>query len=407
MLPERYSYQFSLRQTLFGEIACAIDKKYNRRVAIKFSYKDRQLISDGEDPSTEVQIFREFASNLSRDPSNASFSSASSVDSKGSIDSILPRFSTINFSESTVDVASLATTVKSSSNFCATTSTAASLSSSHTTTASSSSNIIRSNSEQTLTESSDHWHPNVIRFYHSGEDSHKLFTVMEFAHRGELLDHITNSPNGRLSEADAARIIEQTARGLQFCHDNGYAHLDVSPENILLTRKWEAKLCDFGLAKRMDVDGIVHRTHSTGKANYMAPEAYATKGDRRRRGSSNAAAVLNEVSSSRKSHSPGKFAGAPADVFSLGIVMFLSITGVLPYQYPQKSDRRFVLVTGGKRNLSGLLRRWGIKISDAALNLLAKMLAEDPLNRASIQDILHSDWVLYSLREPSILLSTA
>eukprot|EP00466_Bigelowiella_natans_P019611 jgi/Bigna1/56750/estExt_Genewise1Plus.C_1180031 len=202
---------------------------------------------------------------------------------------------------------------------------------------------------------------------------------MEFAHRGELLDHITNSPNGRLSEADAARIIEQTARGLQFCHDNGYAHLDVSPENILLTRKWEAKLCDFGLAKRMDVDGIVHRTHSTGKANYMAPEAYATKGDRRRR----------------------------ADVFSLGIVMFLSITGVLPHQYPQKSDRRFVLVTGGKRNLSGLLRRWGIKISDAALNLLAKMLAEDPLNRASIQDILHSDWVLYSLREPSILLSTA
>eukprot|EP00471_Norrisiella_sphaerica_P006092 CAMPEP_0184489420 /NCGR_PEP_ID=MMETSP0113_2-20130426/15355_1 /TAXON_ID=91329 /ORGANISM="Norrisiella sphaerica, Strain BC52" /LENGTH=381 /DNA_ID=CAMNT_0026872827 /DNA_START=221 /DNA_END=1366 /DNA_ORIENTATION=- len=345
-LPARYSYQFTLRQTLFGEIVCAVDTKYNRRVAIKLSYKDKQVLSGGEDPHAEVKIFRQLSSSLKRDYSNGSVASATSVESKASdcdVDSPGRR------------LARLQRTAK----------------------------IAAGENEDIEGE----WHPNVIKFYYSGEDREKLFTVLEFAHRGELLDHITNSPQGKLSEIDAARIIAQVARGLQFCHDNGLAHLDVSPENILLTRKWEAKLCDFGLAKHMDAEGIVHRTHSTGKANYMAPEAYATKNNRR--------------NSKRQEAFSGKFAGAPADVFSLGIVAFLCITGVLPYQHPLKSDRRFVFVTGGKEALASLLKRWGIQISRQAIDLLSRMLAVDPKKRATIQDVLESEWVSSVLGSPS------
>lgn len=229
------------------------------------------------------------------------------------------------------------------------------------------------------------WHPNVIEFMHSQEDSSKILTILEFAHRGELLDLITTNPNGRLKEEDAARIISQVAKGLHFCHVHGVAHLDVSPENILLTRDWEAKLCDFGLAQLMDSNGIVKRSHSTGKANYMAPEAYATKSYHLRE--RDCEKSCNDV------QIPGKFAGAPADVFSLGIVMFLCVTGVLPYQYPQSSDCRFLLVTGGKDTLTRLLKRWRIKVSNEAIDLLSLMLLENPNERATLLDVLSHPWI--------------
>mmetsp|Transcript_31735 Transcript_31735/g.55784 ORF Transcript_31735/g.55784 Transcript_31735/m.55784 type:complete len:257 (+) Transcript_31735:2-772(+) len=234
------------------------------------------------------------------------------------------------------------------------------------------------------------WHPNVIRFYASTEDDEKILTVMEFAHRGELLDHITNSPNGRLSETNAAKIIYQVARGLAHCHENGVAHLDVSPENILLTRDFEAKLCDFGLARHMGANGIVARSHSTGKANYMAPEAYDLARTRSQ--------SVRDLRKYRNKRTRVQFAGAPADVFSLGIVAFLCVTGVLPYQLPTRNDRRYVLVTGGEKNMAGLLRRWGISVSQKVVNLLASMLLENPTKRATVEEIMAHPWIVQSLR---------
>uniref|UniRef100_A0A7S3Z3Z1 Protein kinase domain-containing protein n=1 Tax=Lotharella globosa TaxID=91324 RepID=A0A7S3Z3Z1_9EUKA len=314
-LPKRYAYQFTLRQTLFGEIACAIDMKHNRRVAIKISSKDRRFFKGGEDPCAEAKIFRLFAKTLARSASESSVESQKGAIPSGDMDG--------------------------------------------------------------------RWHPNIIRYYGASEDSEKIWTAMEFAHRGELLDHITNSPDSRLSEDEASRIIGQVSQGLAFCHSNRIAHLDISPENVLLTRGWTAKICDFGLAKRMNSKGIVIKPHYTGKANYMAPEAYAAS-NRNRSGVADAGQAKKGI----------KFAGAPADVFSLGIVMFLCITGVLPYQYPTKSDRRYTLVTGGRKALGGLLKRWGIAVSAEAKDLLASMLHAEPSKRATIDDILHHPWIL-------------
>eukprot|EP00467_Chlorarachnion_reptans_P025800 CAMPEP_0114510408 /NCGR_PEP_ID=MMETSP0109-20121206/13771_1 /TAXON_ID=29199 /ORGANISM="Chlorarachnion reptans, Strain CCCM449" /LENGTH=423 /DNA_ID=CAMNT_0001689713 /DNA_START=81 /DNA_END=1352 /DNA_ORIENTATION=+ len=369
--PPRYAFQFSLRQTLFGEIACAIDTKSNRRVAVKVSYKDRKFLPGGEDPRAEVRVFRTLESRIFRSESARSLASHLSYLSIASKTSVESKYSCELRKDSRDNEYE-----ESRGN------------STYTSVDMRNSNDTRSESGENLNDqsTSDSWHPNVIRFMHSQEDASKILTVLEFAQRGELLDLITGSQNGRLKENTAASIISQVAKGLQFCHANGVAHLDVSPENILLTRKWEAKLCDFGLAQLMDPSGIVSRSHSTGKANYMAPEAYATKSYQIRRSKSSDS--MNSI------QSPGKFAGAPADVFSLGIVMFLSVTGVLPYQYPQATDRRFVLVTGGKQNLTGLLKRWGIKISEDAIDLLARMLMEDPSERATMREVLSHPWIV-------------
>mmetsp|Transcript_17096 Transcript_17096/g.34615 ORF Transcript_17096/g.34615 Transcript_17096/m.34615 type:complete len:397 (-) Transcript_17096:129-1319(-) len=321
VLPSRYAYQFTLRQTLFGEVACAIDTKHNRRVAIKISSKKRrrQVHADGEDPEKEAKMFQTLArNNLSRSPSD------SSVDS-----------------------------------------------------------IMKGEGQLLHTRS---WHPNVIRFHGCHENRSNIFTVLEFAPRGELLDHVQNAKNGRLSENEASRIVGQIAQALSFCHENKIAHLDVSPENILLGKRNEVKLCDFGLAKSMDSAGHVIGSIYTGKASYMAPELYA---------------ISKTAAREAQKPSDGKLSGESADVYSLGVVMFLCLTGVMPYETPVRRDRRFVLVSGGSRSLRALLQRWKFEMSEKATDLLARMLAADPSVRASIQDVLSHPWIQNSL--PSLV----
>src|SRR5262249_30856552 len=107
-------------------------------------------------------------------------------------------------------------------------------------------------------------------------------------------------------EREAARLVEALARAVDYLHQRGILHRDLKPSNILLTADGTPKITDFGLAKIMNADAGSTRTGAfMGTPNYVAPEQAA--GDARN-------------------------VGAPADVYSLGAILYELLTGRPPFQ---------------------------------------------------------------------------
>ncbi len=113
-------------------------------------------------------------------------------------------------------------------------------------------------------------HPNIVRVLEFGIEDHTPFLVMDFAPHGSLRQHY---PRGTLLPlASVVSYSRQVADALQFAHDERVVHRDVKPENLLLGRRKEVLLSDFGIAI------LTHRPHdqspyhTAGTLRYMAPE---------------------------------------------------------------------------------------------------------------------------------------
>ena len=104
----------------------------------------------------------------------------------------------------------------------------------------------------------EHWinlglHPNIVSCYYVRDIGGVPTIFSEWMDGGSLKDAIQSRRLYEGTEEEAQeRILDiaiQVARGLQYAHEQGLIHQDVKPGNILLTRDWEAKVADFGLAK--------------------------------------------------------------------------------------------------------------------------------------------------------------
>jgi len=145
-------------------------------------------------------------------------------------------------------------------------------------------------------------HPNLVRAYDAGEDGNVQYLVVEFVPGTDLRRLVRT--RGRLSVQQAANVIMQSARGLEYAHQQGLIHRDVKPGNILVTPDGIAKVSDLGLA------GFLHETDSdprkgkiVGTADYLAPEQ-----------------ITNPFEPTKLS-----------DIYSLGCTLYYSITGKVPY----------------------------------------------------------------------------
>uniref|UniRef100_A0A0D9V3Y7 non-specific serine/threonine protein kinase n=1 Tax=Leersia perrieri TaxID=77586 RepID=A0A0D9V3Y7_9ORYZ len=125
-------------------------------------------------------------------------------------------------------------------------------------------------------------HINLVRIWgFCSERKHKML-VYEYVDNQSLDRHLFDATDGgkttttTLAWRDRYKIALGTARGLAYLHHEcleWVIHCDVKPENILLTREFDAKIADFGLAKLSKRDGTgVELTHMRGTSGYMAPE---------------------------------------------------------------------------------------------------------------------------------------
>lgn len=145
-------------------------------------------------------------------------------------------------------------------------------------------------------------HPNILEvFDFSGMDSEEAYIVTEYIRGQTLRQFVTEQP---LSPPEvAAMVVHQIAAALTHAHEAGVIHRDLKPENVMVRDDGLLKLMDFGIAKILDRDEKMTMTGAlVGSPAHMAPEIIE-----------------------------GEEAGAEADVFSLGTMLYLFATGQLPF----------------------------------------------------------------------------
>ncbi len=144
-------------------------------------------------------------------------------------------------------------------------------------------------------------HRNVCRMHDLGREQDTYYITMEYV-SGEDLKSLIHRI-GALPLPKAVAIARQICDGLEEAHRAGVIHRDLKPQNIMIDREGNARIMDFGLAR-------------------------ATKGKR----GSGAKTMIGTPAYMSPEQSEGKEAGPPADIYSLGIVLFEMLTGRLPFE---------------------------------------------------------------------------
>lgn len=167
-------------------------------------------------------------------------------------------------------------------------------------------------------------HPNVCEIFELIEHSGVLALSMEWID-GDTLNTLLNS-TGQSSALDvrvAAQIVAHVASGLHAAHELSdesgtpmqLVHRDVSPQNILISRKGQVKVADFGVAKALGGSREATAVGKVkGKLSYMSPE-----------------------------QAQGRLLDRRSDIFSLGVVLYLATTGVHPFRRAGESREDLLL----------------------------------------------------------------
>ncbi|KAK2430093.1 CBL-interacting serine/threonine-protein kinase 8 [Trifolium repens] len=196
-------------------------------------------------------------------------------------------------------------------------------------------------------------HPYVVRLHEVLASRTKIYIILEFITGGELFDKIVH--HGRLSEAEARRYFQQLIDGVDYCHSKGVYHRDLKPENLLLDSLGNMKISDFGLSA-LPEQGVSMLRTTCGTPNYVAPEVLSHKG----------------------------YKGAPADVWSCGVILYVLIAGYLPFD---ELDLTTLYSKIDKADFS--CPAW---FPVGAKSLIQRILDPNPENRITIEQIRSDEW---------------
>jgi eukaryotic-like serine/threonine-protein kinase len=112
-------------------------------------------------------------------------------------------------------------------------------------------------------------HPSIVTVHEWDTDSDEAFIIMEHVDGATVAD-LLRASDGPLTLDETAAVVEAVADALEFAHDNGVLHLDVKPDNVLVTRDGRVKVADFGIAALSTAAG--HGHGAGGTPGYMPLE---------------------------------------------------------------------------------------------------------------------------------------
>ncbi len=153
-------------------------------------------------------------------------------------------------------------------------------------------------------------HPNICTIYEVGEQEGEMFIAMEYVEGRPLSEFLRD---GGMAVETLLRYGRQISGALEHAHERGIVHRDLKPANVVVTPNGNAKILDFGLAKRNDPEQLQRQTTQgvatessvglTGTLPYMSPEQLE-----------------------------GKETGPRSDIWSLGVMLYEMASGTRPFR---------------------------------------------------------------------------
>lgn len=194
-------------------------------------------------------------------------------------------------------------------------------------------------------------HPNILRLFGYFHDRNRVFLILEFAAHGELYKHLMKGP---FDEPRAANYAASVAHALNYCHSKHVIHRDLKPENILLALSGDVKIADFGWSVHAPSD---RRKTFCGTLDYLPPEMVECRAHDHR-----------------------------VDLWALGVLIYEFLIGSPPFEDESegKTKRRIFLVD--YRIPRG-------SMSEAAADLIGRLLVKRPADRLPLKDVLRHPWI--------------
>ncbi|XP_075147315.1 testis-specific serine/threonine kinase [Haematobia irritans] len=212
-------------------------------------------------------------------------------------------------------------------------------------------------------------HPHIIQIHSILQRGPKIFIFMRYAENGDLLTYIKNT--GAVEELQAKVWFSQMAKAVKYLHSHDIAHRDLKCENVLLSKRLNVKLADFGFARFChDVNGREIKSETyCGSAAYAAPEVVS---------------------------------GSPydpklADAWSLGIILFIMLNAKMPFDDSNLSK----LLDDQRKKKFAFRRKLQDQISAQAKATVAVLLEPEPRARWNLGEILNCCWLRNNEDDPT------
>ncbi len=207
-------------------------------------------------------------------------------------------------------------------------------------------------------------HPNICAIYDVNEADSVTFIVMQYIEGETLAEKMNRQP---LGVSTALTIVEQAAEGLGEAHAHGIVHRDIKPQNMMLTRRGQLKILDFGLAKQM---------RSSDTVDHEAPTATLL---------SSPGLVVGTMPYMSPEQVQGETLDASSDIFSLGVTLYEMLAGKHPFKHKSAAVTMSRILLGEPIPTE----QFQAQVSPELQTLLSKMLRKDKAARyQSTEDLL-------------------
>ncbi|XP_061745525.1 striated muscle preferentially expressed protein kinase isoform X2 [Nerophis ophidion] len=198
--------------------------------------------------------------------------------------------------------------------------------------------------------------------------------VAEYYTGKELLHSLID--RFRYSEDDVVEYLVQILQGVEYLHNRRVLHLDLKPDNIMVTNNNTIKIVDFGSAQSFNPLSLKQQDSGTGTLEYMAPEMVK-----------------------------GEVVGPPADIWTVGIVIYIMLSGRLPFQDKDLQRVKSKILTA-KFDPTRLYPN----VSQSASAFVKKMLSSYAWARPTTRDCFTQAWLqdtyLMRLRRQTLTFTT-
>ena len=204
--------------------------------------------------------------------------------------------------------------------------------------------------------SSELSHPNIVSVLDVGTDHGLPYMVMEYVDGPDLKDYIReNSP---LDLREVIQIMDQILSAVALAHKHNVIHRDLKPQNILMDKRGNIKIADFGIAVALNQSSITQTNSVMGSVHYMSPE-----------------------------QTRGGLVTRQSDIYSLGIILYELITGTVPFN----GDTPVSIALKHAQEPIPSIRKKDRSVPQALENVVLKATAKDPRDRYPSAQAMKAD----------------